>query len=193
LTGINHGEFVEALKQAAEGSINENIVYFHLLLSVRGNETLFRYRDPENREIDAVVIDREARTLRLIEVKSKAKIDTGHVFGNEARHLFDEAVLKNIGVNDGFSVTRAVTYNGKSSFVVDREHSLLLINIEDFLRHCHVLGQYLDRMLGQAEASRKERFPNTMTEEIRENAARIHSEYVSPETPKDKGKPAIDD
>ncbi|MDR1321588.1 MAG: DUF4143 domain-containing protein [Gracilibacteraceae bacterium] len=191
LTGIKGTEFVDALKQAAEGSINENIVYFHLLLSVRGDEKLFRYRDPEDREIDAVIIDREAKSLRLIEIKSKAKIDAGSVFRHEAKHLFEAAVLKNIGADSSFTVTRVVAYSGQNSFAVNKEHSLLLVNIEDLLQHYKVLGPYLDQMLGQAEEFRKKKFPLAMVEEIRESAVRIHSEYVLPEKTKGKGEPGI--
>jgi hypothetical protein len=72
--------FSESLSQAAEGAINGQIVYFHLLTLAGREDVIFRYQDKEGREVDAVVINRKEKILRLIEIKSKSRIDTKYVF-----------------------------------------------------------------------------------------------------------------
>jgi predicted AAA+ superfamily ATPase len=190
---IDRYEFSNSLEQAAEGALNENIVYTHLLLSADRNDKVFRYRDTETREIDAVVINRERKTLRLIEVKSKSKIDSHRVFQNEAKHLFDPAVLKNIGVDDSFSITRVLVFRGDTGFVPRSTDVLLLINIEDLLIHYKDLGYYLDQMAARADEKRLELYPKTFIEELREDAASIKREYIPRETSNSKGEHNIGD
>ena len=173
LTGIDSNEFVDALKQAAEGSINENVVYAHLLFSIRGNERLFRYRDPDDREIDAVIIDREKKTLKLIEVKSKAQLNDSNVFKGEAKNLFNAAVLKNIGVDDSFAIKRVVVYRGETRVVNSHAGALILANIEDLLVNYANLENYLDSI----GANPNER-PKAFAEQLRKDAARLKRDYV---------------
>jgi hypothetical protein len=133
MTGIDKIAFSNSLEQAAEGALNENIVYTHLLLYADKNDKIFRYRDSETREADAVIINREAKTLSLIKIKSKSKIDTNRVFKNEAKHLFDDEVLQNIGIGDGYTISRIIVYQGESKVVPHTKGDLVLSNIEEFL------------------------------------------------------------
>ena len=135
---------MSGIRQAAEGTVNETIALAHVLRSASEGDKVFKYRDLDNREIDIVVINREAKTLRLIEVKSKPEIDTNRVFTNDAKHLFDDAILKNIGVDDSFTVSRILVSKGKSGCVVNQEKSLVLANIEDFLMRYKDLGGFAD-------------------------------------------------
>ena len=144
LNGIDRQGFIEGIKQAAEGALNESIVFTHILQGAKKGEKVFKYRDLENREIDITVINREAKTLRLIEVKSKTKIDKERVFTNDARHLFDDEILKNIGIDEGFAITRALVYMGVSGFVVGEKDVLHVVNIEDLLINHKDLGQFFD-------------------------------------------------
>ncbi|MDR1246442.1 MAG: DUF4143 domain-containing protein, partial [Clostridiales Family XIII bacterium] len=131
--GIDKNAFSKSIEQAAEGAMNENIVYTHLLLFANKNDKIFRYRDPDTREVDAVIVNRKAKTLRLIEVKSKSKIDDKRVFRNEAKHLYDNAVLKNIGIDTSFTITRVVVYSGENREIPHAKGNLKLANIEEFL------------------------------------------------------------
>ena len=151
LKETNSPEFAAGIRRAAEGAINESIVLAHLIRGMGDGDKAFKYRDLENREIDAVIINREAKTLYLIEVKSKSKIDEARVFKNEAKHLFDEAVLKNIGVCDGFAVRRIIVFGGETGYVVRRESPLFLVNIEEFLIRCKDLGSFLNQLAANAE------------------------------------------
>ena len=161
LDGINSDEFKSSLQQAAEGSLNENIVYSHLTLACRGDEKIFRYRDAEGREVDAVIISRENKTVKLFEVKSKVKIDTSRIASNEARHLLDDAVIKNIGADD-FIVMRIVVSKDKTGFVISQKNILLLVNIEDLLVHHKDLTKYLNFLMTEA----KKMYKNLNTEAI---------------------------
>jgi len=136
LENIDRLEFIDGIKQAAEGALNESIVFAHVLQSAQKDDKVFKYRDLENREIDAAVINREEKTLRLIEVKSKTKIDKDRIFNNDARHLFDDGILKNIGVDGSFAITRALVYMGANDLIVGEKGVLHLVNIEDFLIKC---------------------------------------------------------
>jgi predicted AAA+ superfamily ATPase len=133
MTGIDRIAFANSLEQAAEGALNENIVYTHLLLSANKNDKIFRYRDAENREADAVIINRESKTLCLIEVKSKSKIDVNRVFKNDAKHLYDDEVLKNIGADGEYAISRIIVYRGESKVIPHAKGNLVLSNIEEFL------------------------------------------------------------
>jgi len=133
LKDIDRSEFIDGIKQAAEGAINETIVFAHVLRGAKKDDKVFKYRDLENREIDVAVINREAKTLRLIEVKSKARIDKNRIFNNDARHLFDDGILKNIGVDGSFAITRALVYMGATDSIVGEKGVLYLVNIEDLL------------------------------------------------------------
>jgi predicted AAA+ superfamily ATPase len=152
LTDIDQQAFIDALKQAAEGSINENIVYFHLLHSLKGNQKIFRYRDADNREIDAVIIDRDAKTLTLIEVKSKMRIEKASLVKNEAKHLLDDVILKNIGVSDDYTIIRAIVYKGQDIYAEGKDTAILLISVETLLKHYQDLDDYLLKRLEQARA-----------------------------------------
>jgi predicted AAA+ superfamily ATPase len=158
ITKINQGQFVSGITQAAEGYINENIVYLHLMLSLKGHEKIFKYHDTDNREIDAVIIDRETKTLRLIEIKSKTTIRTNTVFRNEAKHLCDTVVLKNIGVDKSFKITRVIAYRGETTYAVNKKFSLVIANIENLIRHYSDLSQYLDTLKINAEDLQKKSF-----------------------------------
>jgi hypothetical protein len=130
---INKPEFVAGVRQAADGVMNETIVLAHVLSAMAEGEKVFRYRDVEQREIDIVAINRQAKTLQLIEVKSKTKIDEMRVIKGEARHLYDDTILQNIGVDETFAITRAIVYRGETLKVSHQKGDLILWNIEDFL------------------------------------------------------------
>ena len=154
LKDIDQPDFIKGIQQAAEGALNESIVFAHILQDAKNDDKVFKYRDLENREIDIVVINREAKTLRLIEVKSKTKIDKDRVFANDARHLFDDEILKNIGVDGSFAITRALVYMGTSGFVVSEKNVLYLVNIEDLLINYSNIGQFFNRMTVQVTTSK---------------------------------------
>jgi hypothetical protein len=82
----------------------------------------------------------------LIEVKSKATIDRSRVFRNEARHLYDMEVLRNIGTDETFKVTRVIAYMGETTVVNSETGNLLLVNIEDLLDHYDEFEDYFDRL-----------------------------------------------
>ena len=151
LKDIDQPEFIKGIKQAAEGVLNESIVFAHVLQGAKKDDKVFKYRDLDNREIDIVVINREAKTLRLIEVKSRTKVDKDRAFGNEARHLFDNEILKNIGVDDSFTITRILVYMGASGSVVGQKDILHLVNIEDLLINYKDLKQFFERMTDEAD------------------------------------------
>jgi predicted AAA+ superfamily ATPase len=151
LKDIDQPEFIKGIKQAAEGALNESIVFAHVLHGAKKDEKVFKYRDLENREIDTVVINREAKTLRLIEVKSKTKIDKERVRSNDARHLFDDEILKNIGIDGTFKVTRVLVYMGTNGSVIGEKDVLYLVNIKDLLNNYKDLGQFFNRMAVRAK------------------------------------------
>ncbi|MDR1603183.1 MAG: AAA family ATPase [Gracilibacteraceae bacterium] len=129
----------DSVRQAAIGAMNETIVFSHLAHSIAtGNsifegEKLFKYRDEKDREIDAVIIERDAKKLFLFEVKSKSNINDSYAFSDEARHLFDTEVLKSIGVDETYTITRVVSYSGQSRVLTFEGDNLFLVNIEQLL------------------------------------------------------------
>jgi hypothetical protein len=145
LKDIDKPGFIKGINQAAEGALNESIVFAHVLRGAKKDDKVFKYRDLENREIDVAVINREAKTLRLIEVKSKTKINKDRVFNDDARHLFDDGILRKIGVDGNFEITRALVYMGISGSVVGEKDVLHLVNIEDLLINYNDLGRFFDR------------------------------------------------
>jgi hypothetical protein len=153
---IDKIEFLRSLEQAAEGSFLENIVYTHLLQGASKSEKVFRYRDPEARKIDAVIIDRNANTLKLIEIKSKSKISENTAVLKDGKNLFNADVLKHIGIDNTFDVSRVIVYKGKTSCILGKESTLLLVNIEDLLDNHKVLGAFLDKILLSAKQQQLE-------------------------------------
>ena len=142
LEGVEKPEFVKEIRQAAEGALNESIVFAHVLQGAGKDDKVFKYQDLDNREVDVVVVNRETKTLRLIEVKSKSKVDKGSVFSDEARHLFDAEILKNMGVDDSFTVTRALVYTGSNARFIEKKDVLHLVGIhysfafDSFFKSC---------------------------------------------------------
>jgi predicted AAA+ superfamily ATPase len=143
---IDRNEFSKSLEQAAEGSLLENIVYTHILQGVKKTEKVFRYRDPEAREIDVVIIDRKAKTLRLIEIKNKSKMSGKTAVLKDGKNLFDKEIIKNIGIDSSFAVTRAILYKGENRFTVNNGEILHLLNIESVLMHYNQLSYYHDQL-----------------------------------------------
>jgi predicted AAA+ superfamily ATPase len=133
LDGINRRDFEHGIRQAEEGYLNESIVFAHILHAADSNEKVFKYRDLDNREIDAVVINRKAKIIHLIEVKSKGKINERNVFTDEAQHLYDDEILNNIGADNSFTITRAVVYSGENREIPHAKGNLKLANIEEFI------------------------------------------------------------
>ncbi|GHV12277.1 hypothetical protein FACS1894219_04880 [Clostridia bacterium] len=146
LSDKNRQEIAEGLYQAAEGCLNENIVYFHLALSAGRNDKVFRYRDAEMREVDAVVIDRTDKIVRLYEVKSKISIDPRHIRTNEAKHLVSRDVLANIDVDESFTVIRVIVYMGETLLYPGKDENILLVNTSDLLSHYPNINKYVDSM-----------------------------------------------
>jgi predicted AAA+ superfamily ATPase len=134
LSGINQKSFVDSVTQAAEGAINESVVLAHLLNSSAKTKAdeVFKYRDPQGREIDAVVVNRETKHAALLEVKSTTKIDGRTAFTDQARNMFDGDVLDNIGIDDSYAVLRAIVYAGANDIVQGDIDDVFLFNISDF-------------------------------------------------------------
>jgi predicted AAA+ superfamily ATPase len=162
LSDENKHEIVKGLNQALDGCLNKNVVYFHLAFSVGKDEKVFRYRDAEMREIDAVVVNRIDKIARLYEVKSKSKIDVRHLRSNEAKHLVNRDVLTNIGVDETFKVVRVIVYAGKTEYYVGKSESILLVNASDLLSRFPNTSQYIDDMAKQAEQKRREKYPKNV-------------------------------
>ncbi|MDR1061888.1 MAG: AAA family ATPase [Clostridiales bacterium] len=135
LSDINQAEFERGIHQAAEGFINESVSFAHVLRSAKKSDEVFRYRDEKLREVDIVVKNFADKTVRLIEVKSKGRIDVRTIFANEARHLYDDGVLANLGISDEYAVSRLVVYCGDSKIIEHQKGNLALAGIEDFICH----------------------------------------------------------
>ncbi|MDR2749759.1 MAG: DUF4143 domain-containing protein [Clostridiales bacterium] len=145
---IDPASFSESLDQAADSALSENVVYAHLLLFADRQDVTFRYQDKEGREIDAVVINRNEKTLRLIEVRSQSRIDAARVFENEARCLYDGEALKNIAAPDDFSITRIIAHAGENELVSHEKGELFLLNIEKLLCRIKDLELFLSEVRG---------------------------------------------
>lgn len=156
IKNINESIFDESIRQAMEGALNENVVLAHILQAVKSGTDVFKYRDADSREVDVVIINRDTKTVRLIEIKSKTSIDEKYVFDNEARHLFDDNILKNIGVGDDFTVTRILVFRGKTSVAFRNGEHLLLVNIEDLLMEHRDINRYLDGLAKTPEKATKQ-------------------------------------
>jgi len=186
---INQSVFDESVRQTVEGVLNENVVLAHILQAAKNGVEVFKYRDADNREIDTVIINREARTLCLIEVKSKSNINAEHLSKNEARHLLDDAVMQAIGIDDEYAVTRVIAYRGKSDFVLSNDNIVLLVNIEDLLMNCNDLSVYLDKMKVAAEKSTKRTRTEPQSKKLLEKLqANIEKAKEQPSKPKKKTK-----
>jgi predicted AAA+ superfamily ATPase len=148
LPGIEAETFAKSIVQAQEGFINESVVFSHVVMStvpsVSGCRKAFKYHDIDGREIDVAVYDRNANTLCLIEVKSKSSINVASVFFDEARHLYDDEVLKNIGADNDCEVTRMIVYQGENRVISNELGDLFLANIEDFLLNCRDMARYIN-------------------------------------------------
>jgi len=160
MKNINESIFDESIRQAVEGALNENVVLAHILQEVKSGTEVFKYRDADYREVDVVIINRNAKTVYLIEIKSKTSIDEKYVFDNEARHLFDKNVLKNIGVADDFTVTRILVFRGKTSVAFRNEEHLLLVNIEDLLMEYKDINRYFNWLVEKVEKLMPEKVTN---------------------------------
>jgi hypothetical protein len=147
LDAIDRRAFTDGVNSASEGYYNENIVLTHILYDKKADERVFKYHDDKDREIDAVIINREKGTLCLIEVKSKRKINERTVIVDEARWLYDDEILKNIGVDDSYDVKRVVVYQGENSAINHPNGALILVNIEEFVCHQHDLNLYLGQII----------------------------------------------
>jgi predicted AAA+ superfamily ATPase len=133
LDGINRTDFQRGIRQAAEGYLTESIVFAHILHAAGPGEKVFKYRDLDEREIDTVVINRQEKTIHLIEVKSRSEIDARSVFTDEAQHLYNDEIIKNIGIGDDFDITRVVVYSGENREIPHAKGNLKLANIEEFI------------------------------------------------------------
>jgi predicted AAA+ superfamily ATPase len=192
LKSINHSDFAIGIKQAIEGALNESIVFAHTLKAAGKDDKVLKYRDLSEREVDIVVINRETKTVRLVEVKSKPKL-SGNVWQNEAKHLFSHEILINIAVDDSYIITRVLVFGGKSCYTIDKEKTLLCVNIADYLAHYSDIAKFLGHMSAQAEKTREIEFPKTLVEQICEDAKRIHEEYVPPQKKKGRNNRDIGD
>ncbi|MDR1603641.1 MAG: AAA family ATPase [Gracilibacteraceae bacterium] len=151
-SGIDKTEFTLSVEQAAEGAINENIVLAHIIHATENyhDAKSFKYQDIKQREIDAVLIDRESKSACLIEVKSKSRISPGSVFSDEARHLFDAEVMKQLGFDQDYTIARIIAYNGSETVVVSENQDLLLVNIEQLAENAHRLGAFIVEVCNRA-------------------------------------------
>jgi predicted AAA+ superfamily ATPase len=193
LSDINQADFERGIRQAAEGFINESIVIAHVLRCADKGDEVFRYRDERLREVDIVVKNFAARTVRLIEIKSKGQIETGAVFANEARHLYDDGVLANLGISDEYTVSRIVVYYGESKIIEHENGNLILTNIEDFTCHQRNWEAFAERLPYAKYIDRKVRRiadcgePETLLGELAE-AKRIVDAAPRKEPKQSKGK-----
>jgi predicted AAA+ superfamily ATPase len=146
LENIQRDELIDSIWQAAEGALNESIVYAHIVKGSKKSDHVFKYRDHNNREVDAVIINREQKTLKLIEVKSKKNVNPRTVFTNDAKHLFNNEILDIIRVDDSYEVTCAIVYFGDNTLISHEGKSLLLVNIEQFLENYQDLDNYLSML-----------------------------------------------
>ena len=65
------------------------------------------------------------------------------------KHLYDNEILKNIGIDDSFSTTRVLVFRGGTGAVSHPEGTLLLVNIEDILNNYQELGGYFERLAAE--------------------------------------------
>jgi predicted AAA+ superfamily ATPase len=143
LDAIDHKAFEDGVNSASEGYYNENIVLTHILHFRKPDEQVFKYRDDKEREIDAVIVNREKKTLCLVEVKSKRNINERTVFMDEGRWLYDDEILKNIGIDDSYDIKRVVVYKGENRAVSHLKGALVLANVEDFICRQRDLDAFL--------------------------------------------------
>jgi len=197
MTDTNVDKFTKGLIQAAEGSLNENIVYAHLMLACDADEKIYRYRDDRGREIDAVIINRDKKTIKLFEIKSKSTTDDKRVALKDARHMFDTDVIENIGANKEFSVIRVIVSKDKTHFVNSKKGLLLIINIEDLLMQYKHLSSYLDTLIEMARKPVSEKNANepntippkkTLLQKLDEGKNGVDKESPHPKKPKSKSK-----
>jgi hypothetical protein len=146
----NAPDLLESMRQASVSAINENIVFSHIAKGIGKSDSLFegdkafKYRDAKGREIDAVIINRNKKTLRMFEVESKQKVNETSVFSNEAKYLYDNEILQVMSVDNSFSITRILAYFGNTKILSHPEGSLTLINIQELLLRYRDLGAFLD-------------------------------------------------
>jgi hypothetical protein len=137
--GSDFIEIADGIKQASMGAMNESIVFAHFVHSIMPGKSIFegdkifKYHDSKDREIDAVIINRDAKKVFLIEVKSKSTIKGKYAFLDEAKHMFDSEVLKNIGIDETFLVTRIIAYSGESLLLTFEGDELFLVNTEQLI------------------------------------------------------------
>jgi predicted AAA+ superfamily ATPase len=138
-----------SLADASKRALYENIVYCHFIRLADKSDKIFPYHDTQDREIDVVSVNRRLNRLRLVEVESKSEFDDSMVFDNEAKDLYDKEILKNIGVDEKFSITRIIAYKGENKRVANVKGALILLNIEDLL--CRIKD--LDAFIGEISAT----------------------------------------
>ena len=157
LKNIDNVEFTTGIKQAAEAAFYESMVFAHVLNSAKENDEIFKYRekyrDLSAPEVDIVLINRETNMVHLIEIISKLTLSE-NAFQNEARHLFDSEILKNIGIDDSFKITRVLIFNGESGCKIEQGQTLLCINITDYLEHYSNIDEYFNELSTHAEKPR---------------------------------------
>ncbi|MDR1643480.1 MAG: AAA family ATPase [Clostridiales bacterium] len=149
ISGFDTGNLSSSLPDASERALNANIVYCHFLRFSEDSDKIFLYHDQNDREIDVVSVNRRLNWLRLVEVESKSEFDDSMVFDNEAKDLYDKEILKNIGVDEKFSIIRIIAYNGENKCIANIKGDLILLNIEDLL--CRIKD--LDAFIGEISAT----------------------------------------
>jgi hypothetical protein len=61
-------------------------------------------------------------------------INMNTVFADEVKHVYDGAVLQNIGaISSEFEISRIIAYMGETRTIESSEGALHLLNIEDLL------------------------------------------------------------
>ncbi|MDR1641313.1 MAG: AAA family ATPase [Clostridiales bacterium] len=142
----NREPLADGIWQAAEDCLNENIIKTHIAAGIGTGDTFFKYHDIVGRKIDAVIINREVKTLILIEVNSDRHINQNTIFRKEAVYLFNNDIIDNIGIDNTFKITRVIVYYGENEILFNKGKALLLVNIENFLEHFQDLGGYFDQL-----------------------------------------------
>ncbi|MDR1643478.1 MAG: ATP-binding protein [Clostridiales bacterium] len=138
--------FSKSLAEASEEALNENIVNSHFIRLSDYDDNIFFYHDDKGREIDVVSVNRRLNRVRLVEVESKSKIDDRMVFKNEAKDLYVKEILKYIGVNKSFSITRIIAYKGENKRIANVKGDLFLLNIEDLLCRLKDLDAFIEEI-----------------------------------------------
>jgi hypothetical protein len=151
--GVSHQDFAAGIKESSKDVSAGSIVLAHAFHGAKPGDNCFKYRDSAGRELEVAVINRDAKSLKLIDTTSETRINPSDAFANGARDLFSPAILKNIGIDESFAVTRVLAYMGKTKILSSNGKRLLLVNIEQLLTHYRDLDEFFGQLDAHADAA----------------------------------------